>query len=503
MSAALRPYQTAAISAALAALEVQRSALIVHATGCGKTVLMAHLAEAFAKRGQRVLVIAHREELLIQARTKISAWTGLKIGMERAGEKAKRTTAAASRDFIHLHQPIVVASIQTLSQPNRLATWAPDEFGLVMVDESHHALAGSYLRVLEHFAGAKVIGVTATPDRGDDLALGQVFESVAHSYGIREAIDDGFLSPIRQHAVIVEGLDFSKCRTTAGDLNGGDLDRIMREEEHLHAVADPIFQLAGDRPTLTFASSVEHATLLADQLNRRAGGENTPKSARALSGETPAEERASTLVAFSRGEFQHLVNCALFLEGYDEPRISCVAVARPTKSRALYAQMLGRGTRLSPETGKADCLVIDFVGNAGRHSLISPLDIFEGDMTPPEREAAEEIRKECPGVTMEELLERAKAKVAAEEAHKLFLLNRAKVLAEAIMHTREVDAFKRAERQERARRIRRSRSSAEPPPTSIQVKNCASLGIEPPRTMREANLALIAAMRAKRGEVTT
>lgn len=437
----LHPFQADGLRNVLAALETQRTALVVWPTGCGKTVLMAHLAEVFAReRRQRVLLLAHREELLAQAKDKIKRWTSLAIGLERAQSRAIRTGGMVTREWSFGTEPVVVASVQTISNVNRLSTWAPDEFGLVMVDEAHHSLADTYHRVIEHFTGAKVVGVTATPDRGDELALGQVYESVAHSYGIREAIDDGYLVPIRQHAVYVEGLDFSKVRKTAGDLNAGDLDKIMQEEEHLHAVANPIFELSEDRPTLTFATSVEHARLLAEQINRRAG-ENRKKRAEWLSGETDPIRRATTLMKFAQGEFQHLVGCALFLEGFDEPSISCVAMARPTGSRALYAQAIGRGTRLSPQTGKADLLVLDFVGNAGKHTLISPVDIFAGDMTAPIRAEVDKLRKENPGMAVRDLLTLAEQRAAEEAVFQARMRERKNIIAGTVHRTQQINPF--------------------------------------------------------------
>lgn len=438
----LRSYQEEGVSRALAELFDHRTTLVSWPTGAGKTVLMAKIAEVFVRAGQRVLVLAHRQELIDQARDKISRWTGLPIGIEKASQKARRSGGIATRSWLLANQPVVVASIQSIGQAKRLASFPADEFGLVLVDEAHHAVAATWRRVLDHFADAKVLGVTATPDRTDDKALGQIFESVAHVYDLRQAIADGHLVPILQHEVQVHGLDYSKVRRTAGDLNQGDLEKVMIEERTVQAVANPIFELSGDRPTLTFATSVEHARLIADQFNRRAAAAgNLWKRAEWLSGESSRFDRADKLGAFARGGYQHLVGCALFTEGFDEPRVACVAIARPTSSRSLYTQMVGRGTRLCPEAGKRDVLVLDLVGNAGKHSLISAVDIFAGDMTPLEQAEAAELKAANPGMRADELADLARAKAAERAEFERRMELRRKIIAQTAHEARLVDPF--------------------------------------------------------------
>lgn len=335
--------------------------LLVMATGCGKTVCFAELGRWVVSLAKRVLVLAHRSELLEQAQRKLSD-----VDVWAAIEQADRRAGLA---------PVVVASVQTL-QRARLEALDPAQFGLVVVDEGHHAPAASYRNILERFSAVPTLLVTATPDRADGKALGEICQSVAYRYEMRDAIRDKWLAPLRVRRIELAGVDLSRVKTRAGDLASDELGAIMAEEHAVLGTAIPLLEQAGNRRTIVFAVNVEHAYALAKALCDRRGG-----CARVAHGEMDAHERAEVLADFRAGAFQFLVNVALFTEGFDEPSVSCVAVARPTKSRALYTQMVGRGTRLlgasleeSIANGKRDCLVLDFVGNSGRHKLVGPLD---------------------------------------------------------------------------------------------------------------------------------
>lgn len=380
----LRPYQDECVTSIMAELREGRRTLAVMPTGTGKTVCFGAVAAEW--QTGRVLVMAHRDELIRQAQDKVGSIVGETPEIEMGDDYAM------DRGMLQSH--VVVTSVQTMCRERRHSRFTPDDFGLLIIDEAHHAVASTYQKVIDYFSqneNLKILGVTATPDRADEMALGKIFESVAFQYEISDAIRDGWLVPVEQQFVFVEGLDFSNARTTAGDLNGGDLAAEMEKEKALHGVVMPTMELAGDQQTLIFASSVAHAERMCEIINR-----HRPHSAEFVSGKTPTDERREMIRRYSRGEFQFLCNCGVATEGFDEPRIGVVAIARPTKSRSLYAQMAGRGTRVLPGvvdglddaaqrlaairvSSKPSVLILDFVGNSGRHKLCSTADILGGN----------------------------------------------------------------------------------------------------------------------------
>ena len=400
----LRPYQQQAVDGIRKQLDENRSTLLVIPTGTGKTRVFTDIAHSWPGR---VLVLAHRDELLQQARERIQRETGELVGLEQAEARAGL-------------ERIVVGSIQTMCQPDRLAGWKPDTFGLVICDEAHHGPSPSYKRVFEHFSGAKLLGVTATPDRADEKAMGQVFESVAFVYEIEDAINDGWLCPIRVLEVFLGELDLSSCRTTAGDLNQGDLDAAMVESAIAHMVKSTVEESA-DLKTLFFTTSVDNATRAAELFN-----EVKPASARSVNGKTPIDVRRNTLAGFERGDFQYLTNCGIATEGFDCPPVACIAQGRPTKSRSLHAQIVGRGLR--PFPGKKDLLLLEFTGNSGKHNLASAVDILGGKYDEDEVALAKRKVREN-GMRPGEALVEAKAEVEAakrnEAARKLLIAARA------------------------------------------------------------------------------
>lgn len=357
----LRPYQLAADVAITHELEVKnlRSTLLVAATGTGKTHMFCERVRRNRLRGGRTLILAHRDELIVQPRRKLES-----IGIMPDVEKGKQRASMNAR--------VVIASVQSL-RGARLERFPRDHFDLIIVDEAHHAPAPGYRAILDRFAAAKILGVTATPIRADGQALGDVFESVAFRYEIRTAIREGYLVPVVARRVVLDGIDLSTVKTRAGDLAQDQLALLLETERAISGVAVPLVELARDRPTVVFGVDVAHAEKLAAGLC-----DLRPGSARAISGETSAEDRERLLDEYARGEFQFLCNCALLTEGWDAPHTSCVAIARPTKSWALFVQMAGRGTRLSPQTGKRDLLLLNFTGNAGKHRLVGPADCLAG-----------------------------------------------------------------------------------------------------------------------------
>lgn len=415
----LRPYQQQAVDSVLRELADVRSTLLVLPTGAGKTRVATEIA--FRRGADRILFLAHRDELLVQARARLARDCGDIVGLDQADRMAG-------------DERLVVASIQTISRPSRLERFRPDRFDLIVVDESHHACAPTYKRVLDYFAKAKICGLTATPDRADEKAMGQIFDSVAFLYEIEDAIHDGYLCDVTCTRIEIAGLDLSSVKTTAGDLNQGELDTIMKVEENLLAVADATIREAGDRKTLVFTTSVDNAKRLAEIMNRHRDG-----CARSVDGKTEIDERRGILAGHQDGGYQFLVNCGITTEGYDDPSISCVALARPTKSRALHTQMCGRGLRIHP--GKTDCLLIDFVGNSGRHKLASALDVLGGKYTEEEEEIAQELVKKNPGMKARDALDQAHAKAERLKREAEEAARRAAIKAKAIYTKSTVNPF--------------------------------------------------------------
>jgi len=397
----LRPYQRAALEAVRETYrEGHRSALVVMPTGTGKTVLFAEISRL--AKGP-VLVLAHRQELVEQAREKIAAWCNDVVAVEMASQRGF-TKPDGTRP------KIAVASIQTLRQ--RLKDVPSDAFRIVVVDEAHHATSDSYRAVLDHF-DAHLLGVTATPDRQDRVPLGEVFSAVAFSYDMRQAINDGYLCPIRSFLVETEA-DFSGIRKVAGELAIRDVEDVLTQELHLAEIAAPILRERDGRPTIVFAASVAHAHALCRVINEMADEE---EFAVALDGKSPWDVRAPVIERFKNGDIQVLVNCSLFTEGFDVPQIALVAIARPVLSRSFYAQMVGRGTRIADD--KADLIVLDFVPGNCRHSLVQAVDIFASanpEVQERARRIAQEVSAEGQAIALEKALELAQQEQEAQEA---------------------------------------------------------------------------------------
>lgn len=373
----LRDYQREALAAiAGAEREGVRRQLVSLPTGCGKTVIFAHLVrDTLAERGGRALVLAHRDELIEQTVEKLEG-VGLSPG-DIGVVKAERDDVGAR---------VVVASVQTLARQARLErlAGAAEDIPLVITDEAHHAVAPTYLRVYEALhAGASSappwplhVGFTATPLRGDKRGLSPVFERIVFHRNIEQMIAAGWLVEPGGRMVKCD-FDLRAVRIRAGDYAAGDLERVMLVNHVTRAIAAAWLEHAADRPTLVFTVSVRHAHQVAGAINALAG---KPLAA-ALDGTTPLEERRELVRRLRAGELRCLVNCAVLTEGFDAPNVSCILVARPTRSEALYVQMIGRGLRLWP--GKRDCLVLDVTGVSEEHSLVTLPTLFgleEGDL---------------------------------------------------------------------------------------------------------------------------
>ena len=394
----LRPYQTEAIERTTSAFKTYNRVLLVMATGTGKTVVFVRIGQLMRPYG-RILVVAHREELLIQAAKKFAAITGMKTGIEQGSKRVNRRVLP----------DVVCASVQSIA--NRLDDFDREAFSLIINDEAHHSVAHTYQAVHAHFETARVLGVTATPDRMDGRTLGTLYEHCAFSYDLPTAVREGWLVPLHGLQIHIDGLNFEQVRTTAGDLNERDLDKILNVESILHAMAKAIVEHASERKTIIFCVTVGHAEHLAAVLN-----EYRPGRAVSIDGSMGKRKRAEILSGYASGETQYLCNCALLTEGIDIPDISCIVMARPTLSRGLYSQALGRGTRQA--AGKEDSLVLDFAGNSGRHQLIAPIDIVAPEIEEKIKIRAQEIAERT-GVPYHVALVRAEAEENGQDARAL------------------------------------------------------------------------------------
>ncbi|MEV3519424.1 DEAD/DEAH box helicase [Paenibacillus larvae] len=326
--------------------------LLVLPTGCGKTIVFSKVIEDRVRLGERVLVLAHRGELLEQAADKLEKSTGLKC----ATEKAEQTSVGS-------WYRVVVGSIQTMMREKRLEQFDHDHFDTVIIDEAHHCISDSYQRVLQYFDGANVLGVTATPDRGDMRNLGSYFESLAYEYTLPKAIKEGYLSPIKAITIPLK-LDLSAVGQQAGDFKNSDLGTAL--DPYLDSIAAEMCRVAKDRKIVVFLPLVKTSQKFTEILNQ------CGFQAAEVNGES--QDREEILENFDNGKYNVLCNSMLLTEGWDCPSVDCVVVLRPTKVRSLYSQMVGRGTRLYP--GKTELLLLDFLWHTERHELCHPAHLI-------------------------------------------------------------------------------------------------------------------------------
>ena len=403
----LRPYQQEALDAVISKWnEGQRRLLLVLPTGCGKTIVFAKVIEHMVKSGGRVLVLAHRGELLEQAADKLYKSTGLKCAVEKAEQSCMRS-----------FYRVVVGSVQTMTREKRLNQFDENYFDAIIIDEAHHCLSDSYQRVLEHFPGANVLGVTATPDRGDMKNLGEYFDALAYEYTLPRAIREGFLCPIKAQTIPLR-LDIAGVSTSSGDFAVGELGSAL--DPYLEQIAGEIVRTARERRTVCFLPLVKTSQKMRDILNAH--------GLRAAEVNGGSDNREQILRAFADGEFDVLCNSMLLTEGWDCPAVDCVVVLRPTKVRSLYCQMVGRGTRLAE--GKKDLLLLDFLWHTERHELCRPACLIceNPDVAKKMTENLEEIALEEDGqvaIDLEDAEVKAKEDVVAQREEAL-----AKALAE-------------------------------------------------------------------------
>ncbi|HHV42085.1 MAG TPA: DEAD/DEAH box helicase [Clostridiaceae bacterium] len=391
----LRPYQVEAKTAIQTEWQKgNKKTLLVLPTGAGKTIVFAKLAEDLVRNGERVLILAHRGELLDQAMEKMKKATGLKCALEKAEDTC-----------LNSWYRVVVGSVQSLTREKRLSQFKPDYFDTIIVDEAHHTLANSYQRILDYFNQAKVLGVTATPDRGDMQNLGQYFQSLAYEYSLPRAIKEGYLSPIKAQTIPLQ-LDLTAVRQQAGDFSTRDLGTAL--DPYLYQIADEMAKCCMNRKTLVFLPLIKTSQKFRDILLSR--------GFRAAEVNGESKDRESIIKGFEDNQYNVLCNSMLLTEGLDCPPIDCIVVLRPTKIRSLYYQMVGRGTRLYP--GKDHLLLLDFLWHTERHELCHPAHLM-AQSTVIAQKMTENIEEAgCP-VDLEEAVLQASEDVVAEREEAL------------------------------------------------------------------------------------
>lgn len=383
-----------------------RKTLLVLPTGTGKTIVFSRIAADMVMQGKKVLILAHRGELLEQAADKLRKSTGLAALLEKAESTSLGKWCS-----------VVVGSVQTLMRESRLKKFRKDAFGTIIVDEAHHALSASYQNVLEHFDGADVLGVTATPDRSDMKDMGEYFDSLAYEYSLARAIKDGYLCSIQAQTIPLQ-LDISHVSMMNGDYKASEVGTAL--DPYLGQIAKEMKSYCKGRKTVVFLPLVATSQKFCQMLRR--------EGFRAAEVNGESKDRAEILHGFDRGEYDILCNSMLLTEGWDCPSVDCIVVLRPTKSRSLYSQMVGRGTRLFD--GKESLLLLDFLWLTERHELCRPAHLLARS-----KEIAEAMGRK---------IEEADAPVDLEEAEKLasqdVVMQREESLA------KELDAMKKRKR---------------------------------------------------------
>jgi len=386
MTITLRPYQQEALDAIVNSEQNGVSKqLVVLPTGAGKTILFSHLP-LIRKNTLPMLVLAHRAELLDQARNKIKASNpDLVVEIEQAEKKAGQVD-------------VVVASVATLGRNNtpRILEYSKDYFKSIVIDEAHHAAATTYRRIVDYFDSPFLLGVTATPQRSDNTRLTDVFEEIVYYKSIQDLIEDGYLCPLIGYRVKTN-TDITEVEIQNGDYNQSQLeDHINTDERNAYIVA-AYNNLAPSSKAIVFAAGVSHARNLATSFEKNGA------SVRVIVGTTPAEERADILRDFSTGAVKILVNVGVLTEGFDEPSLETIIIAKPTRSTLLCTQIVGRGTRIYD--GKPHCTIIDISDTTkgkkpiGLPSLLGlPPDFdLQGKSVTEVAKEFQELETYCPG----------------------------------------------------------------------------------------------------------
>ena len=399
----LRPYQAEARDAIIREWsEGKQKTLLVLPTGTGKTIVFASVVQNQVKNGGRALIMAHRGELLDQAADKLQDACGLPSVLEKAESSSLGSKV-----------PVTVGSVQSLAQPKRLAQFPQDYFTDIVIDEAHHCLSDSYQRVLEHFPAAHILGVTATPDRGDQRNLGQYFDSKAYEYSMTKAIREGFLCPIKAQMIPLE-LNIRDVGMSNGDYAVGEIGTAL--DPYLEQIAVEMTHYCHGRKTVVFLPLIKTSQKFCDLLNR--------SGLRAAEVNGNSDDRAQVLQDFEAGRYDVLCNSMLLTEGWDCPTVDCIVILRPTKIRSLYQQMVGRGMRLSE--GKDHLLLLDFLWLSSRHDLCRPSALVSKDAAIAEKMDAQLMKDD----NVYDLIE------AEEQAERDILAEREEALARELAEMR-------------------------------------------------------------------
>lgn len=387
-----RPYQIEGRDATFRDLDAGgTSTLVVMPTGTGKTVLAGMMVEESIKRKQITLFVAHREVLIKQAAKTFAAF-GFNTYVEMGDQNALEMTA------LNGQPDVVVGSIQSL-QGNRLLRWSPNSFGLVIIDEAHRSLADSYSKMLNWFSGYNLVGITATPKRGDRRNLGSRFVTKSYEYGLRQAIADGWLvKPIVRRCPVP--VDLRGIKLIGGDLPMGELEERIGPKIEL--LARHFLEQVGKRRWVAFTPDVGSALAFAQVCTAIGQEDGSGRVARYVAGQggtfgMSKKERDTNLLEFEQQQYQGVVCCELLVEGWDDRSIEAVGIVRPTLQAYRYSQMVGRGLRICPEINKTDCLVVDFdwmVDDECR-DICSTVDLFDdGSLDPDVFATAKELAEE-------------------------------------------------------------------------------------------------------------
>jgi superfamily II DNA or RNA helicase len=416
--ASLRHYQREACEALIGGFDDNRSQLAVLATGLGKSVIAGALARYWLRHNKgNVLMLANRDELVQQGAGHLQRMCGETCEIEQAQHLASRKAR------------LVMASVDTIKQQHRLDRFGRGHFGLIIADEAQHFVGNTYVKPLDYFQDAKVLGLTATPDRADEKALGQVFDSVGYVRDILAGIEDGYLVPLSGRQVQLGEIQLDGLGKVAGDLAKGQLDEVMVRA--VEGVVHKTLELEPHRRAIAFWPGIKSAEYAMERFNAL-----EPGSTCFIHGGTEEGERKRLVAAFRSGAIKRLMNVGIAIEGFDAPATSLIIQARPTLSRMFYAQSCGRGTRVLPGTvehipgaegaaarraavaasEKPTCVVLDFVGNATKHALIGPEDLLGGDYEPAEIELAKKKAKGDQGGDVKKRLEEARRELAAVAA---------------------------------------------------------------------------------------